>query len=120
METLKNTNYDLLLRLGFDRDFIDENKRLGLREQQAEDRKIKAQYMLEYERQRKAYQSQVYERPEDKKDYLIESEENDDYKFVQITPPPKDVILNKDLVPISSLPPWAQKAFGSTKQLNTI
>ena len=34
METLKNTNYDLLLRLGFDRDFIDENKRLGLKERQ--------------------------------------------------------------------------------------
>ena len=34
MENLKNTNYDLLLRLGFDRDFIDENKRLGLKERQ--------------------------------------------------------------------------------------
>ena len=41
METLKNTNYDLLLRLGFDRDFIDENKRLGLRERQAEANKIR-------------------------------------------------------------------------------
>jgi hypothetical protein len=50
METLKNTNYDLLLRLGFDRDFIDENKRLGLRERQAEANKIKQQYMIEYER----------------------------------------------------------------------
>jgi hypothetical protein len=47
MESLKNTNYDLLLRLGFDRDFIDENKRLGLRERQAEANKIKQQYMLE-------------------------------------------------------------------------
>ncbi len=57
METLKNTNYDLLLRLGFDRDFIDENKRLGLKERQAEARQLKQQYMLEYARQRKEYQS---------------------------------------------------------------
>ena len=39
MENLKNNNYDLLLRLGFDRDFIDENKRLGLKERQQEERK---------------------------------------------------------------------------------
>lgn len=32
MENIKISNYDLLRRLGFDRDFIDENKRLGLRE----------------------------------------------------------------------------------------
>lgn len=29
-ESLKMNNYELLKRLGFDRDFIDENKRLGL------------------------------------------------------------------------------------------
>ena len=32
MENLKITNYDLLLKLGFNRDFIDENKRLSLKE----------------------------------------------------------------------------------------
>jgi len=36
MENLKITNYDLLLKLGFDRDFIDENKRIGLKERQLE------------------------------------------------------------------------------------
>jgi replicative superfamily II helicase len=39
---------------------------------------------------------------------------------VQITPPPKDPIDKKDLVAIASLPPWAQKAFGTTSHLNTI
>jgi hypothetical protein len=57
MESLKNTNYDLLLRLGFDRDFIDENKRLGLRERQAEANKIKQQYMLDNARSRKGNES---------------------------------------------------------------
>ena len=30
MENLKFNNYDVLLQLGFDKDFIDENRRLGL------------------------------------------------------------------------------------------
>ena len=32
MENEKITNYDLLRKLGFDREFIEENKRLGLKE----------------------------------------------------------------------------------------
>ena len=28
------TNYEMLKRLGFDRDFIDENKRQGLKDKQ--------------------------------------------------------------------------------------
>ena len=30
MENIKISNYEILKRLGFDRDFIDENKKLGL------------------------------------------------------------------------------------------
>ena len=33
MENIKFNNYDVLLQLGFDKDFIDENRRLGLQEQ---------------------------------------------------------------------------------------
>jgi hypothetical protein len=45
--------------------------------------------MLDYAKQRKEYKSQIYERPEEKKDYKIVTEDNDEYKFIQITPPPK-------------------------------
>jgi activating signal cointegrator complex subunit 3 len=55
-----------------------------------------------------------------KQDYLVKVEENEEYKYVQITPPPKDPINVKSLIPIDSLPPWARKAFGGTKHLNTI
>lgn len=55
-----------------------------------------------------------------KHDYTVHQNETDDYKYVQIIPPPKDPISVKDLVPIVDLPPWAQKAFGSTKHLNVI
>lgn len=50
MENLKVSNYDLLYRLGFDRDFIDENKRLGLKEDRLEQSRIRGQYMFELER----------------------------------------------------------------------
>lgn len=39
---------------------------------------------------------------------------------MQIIPPPKDPVDTADLVPIADLPPWARKAFGGTKHLNTI
>lgn len=32
IENFKISNYEVLKRLGFDRDFIDENRRLGLKE----------------------------------------------------------------------------------------
>ena len=111
MENLKNNNYDLLLRLGFDRDFIDENKRLGLKERKQDERKIKHQYMLEYASQRRTGESQVFEKPEEKKDYIVTTEDHDEYRFVQITPPPKEAIDKKDLVAISSMPVWAHNAF---------
>ncbi len=77
--------------------------------------------MLDYARQRRgAGDSQVFEKPEEKKDYIVSTEDNDEYRFVQITPPPKKAIDKKDLIAISSLPVWAQKAFGSTTHLNTI
>lgn len=42
-----------------------------------------------------------------KKDYLINEEENDEYKYVQVIPPPKEKVGVKDLIPITDLPQWA-------------
>lgn len=49
-------------------------------------------------------QAEGYSRPEVKKGYKIEEEDNDEYKFVQIIPPPKDPAPKKDLIPITDLP----------------
>lgn len=50
----------------------------------------------------------------------IKKEETDDWAMVSIAPPPKAEISLKNLVPISSLPAWAQGAFRTTKHLNKI
>ena len=47
-------------------------------------------------------------------------EECDDWKFVSIEPPPKTEISKKNLVPIQSLPLFAQKAFKNATHLNQI
>ncbi len=49
------SNYEVLKRLGFDRDFIDENKRLGLREKQAEMRMAKHAYLMDEMERRKGH-----------------------------------------------------------------
>jgi len=41
------------------------------------------------------------------KDYIVSTEDNDEYRFVQITPPPREKIETKNLVAISSMPVWA-------------
>lgn len=38
--------------------------------------------MLEYNKQKKANGAQVFEKPEIKKDYIINEEENDEYKYI--------------------------------------
>lgn len=65
-------------------------------------------------------QTQVFEKSVEARRDTVITEDYEEYKYVQIIPPPKDPINTKDLIPISQLPPWAHKAFGSTKHLNTI
>lgn len=120
LETLKFNNYEVLRRLGFDRDFLDENKRLGLQERNLQQSKQRQQYLMDAALQRKTHKSQVYEKPEEKKDYIINTEDNDDFKYVQIVPPPKEFVPTKNLIAIADLPMWARKAFGNTQHLNTI
>jgi hypothetical protein len=48
----------------------------------------------------------------------ILTEDNDDWKFVSITPPPKAPIPKSGLIAIEALPKFAQKAFGSASHLN--
>lgn len=48
MENEKISNYDLLRKLGFDREFIEENKRLGLKEKQLTTKSGIKDYLLAY------------------------------------------------------------------------
>ena len=48
----------------------------------------------------------------------ITVEDNDDWRHVSITPPPKNPVMEKSLVAIAALPKFAQGAFSSTKRLN--
>ena len=59
-ENIKFNNYDVLLQLGFDKDFIDENRRLGLQEQNMQKAKQRQQYMMEHVKKQPA--SQVFEK----------------------------------------------------------
>jgi len=46
--------------------------------------------------------------------------DTDEWKLIEVTPPPKKVMAAGELVQISDLPPYARKAFGYTKALNQI
>ena len=50
----------------------------------------------------------------------VRTEETDDWKFVEITPPPKPPVDKTSLIAVDSLPKFAQGAFSSTKHLNRI
>ena len=65
-------------------------------------------------------QAQVYNDPKALKGYTTYQEKNDEWDYVQITPPPKEPVKTQGLVEISSLPKYAQPAFSNTKHLNRI
>ena len=46
--------------------------------------------MIEYAKQKQSHAAQVFEKPEVKKDYIINKEENDEYLYVQVVPPQKE------------------------------
>ena len=50
----------------------------------------------------------------------IKTIENDDWKFVEITPPPRPPRDDTKLVKIEQLPMFARKAFSSATHLNRI
>lgn len=48
MENEKISNYDLLKKLGFPKDFIDENKKLGLKESKLKERGSMQEYLVAF------------------------------------------------------------------------
>jgi len=62
--------------------------------------------------------SQVFERQGVMKDYTIKEDDNLDWKFISITPPPKKEPKATDLIKIEMLPKYCRQAFGYTKSLN--
>lgn len=62
----------------------------------------------------------VFEKAEARKEYKVKEEDNEDWKFIEITPPPKKAMQQADLVKISDLPKFCQPAFRTAKALNQI
>jgi replicative superfamily II helicase len=50
----------------------------------------------------------------------IYAEDNDDWRFVSITPAPKKPIERNSLISVTELPRWCHQAFGSATHLNQI
>lgn len=121
------SNYDLLEKLGFSQKLVGENKQLGLRERNMNDLNA---YMLQHAqemaqgatilRDEGANKAQVYKEMTGQTKSEIRAEENDDWKFVEITPPPKPPLDKTKLIRIDELPPFAREAFGSASHLNRI
>ena len=65
-------------------------------------------------------QAQIYKAQATAGKSTIRTEENDDWKFIEITPPPKEPLDKKNFVKIDSLPKFAQGAFSSATHLNQI
>lgn len=76
-------------------------------------------YEIDYTKEQKAqiYAKQLQAGDERSK---IRQEENDDWKFVEVTPPPKTPIEKTNLVAIAALPKWCHQAFKTATHLNQI
>lgn len=117
----KVSNYDLLQALGFDDKLIGENRKLGLKEKPAQENWRNYFVVVDDPAARAAKGPNTYEqKPEDAQDVQMYMEDNEDWKFIEITPPPKKEAAATDLVKIADLPPYCQPAFGYTKTLNQI
>lgn len=108
-EASKGSNYDLLIALGFDKSLIAENKKLGLKERTMQDlnryvtqhaRDMKdGNIEMDHSKEQKAqiYAKQLQAGDERSK---IRQEDNDDWKFVEVTPPPKEPLEKSQLIAV--------------------
>ena len=113
------SNHELLAKLGFDSDFIEENKKLGLKHRGEID-----WFASEYGESRVApvrkaqeYRAEGYGK---KPGYKQETFDEPDWKEIHLTPPKKHETQQHELKSIASLPPWMRPAFKGTDYLNTI
>lgn len=113
-ENQKASNYDLLRRLGFDEKLIGQNQALGLPE-----KTNWRAYFIAAEEAEPA-KANVFETAKAAREYQIKEEDNEDWKFIEITPPPKKEMQKTDLVKISDLPKYCQPAFRTAEALNQI
>lgn len=126
-EASKGSNYDLLIALGFDKSLIAQNKRLGLKERNVKDLN---RYVMEHAQDMKdgniemehskEVKAQIYVNQVAPEGSKIRQDENDDWKFVEITPPPKVPIDKKNLISIKQLPRFCHEAFSTATNLNQI
>ena len=113
------SNHELLEKLGFESDFIEENRKLGLKTRGEID-----WFTHEYGdsratpvRKAQEFRAEGYGR---KPGYKQDTFDEPDWKEVHLTPPKKHESQQHELKSVSSLPEWMRPAFKGTENLNTI
>ena len=119
-EGTKNSNHELLKRLGIDDAFI-QNKLLNKPGNGSG--KVDPRVFLSTQVARVVSKPSGGGAEQAKKEaqgHTFREVEADAWKLVEVTPPPRKEIAAGDLVQITDLPKYAQQAFGYTKALNQI
>ena len=111
------SNHELLGKLGFSDEFIEENYLLGLKPRNQNNADYKGFVTSETKRRAQVFTAHADGRKAGyKQDYFDEP----DWKEVHLTPPKRGESIQHELKPIKSLARWMRPAFSSTENLNTI
>lgn len=103
--------------LGFDEKLIGENKKLGLKEKPARWQ----DYFTVVEEEDKGADANIFvQDSKTAKEYTVKEQDNDDWKHIEIIPPPKKEAQKSDLIKITELPKYCQTAFSGATNLNQI
>ena len=112
------TNHDLLSKLGFEDDFIKENRMLGLKQSNHGNLLLQS-YENPYANKRKAREFRG-DGVTGKAKYKSQHFDEPDWSEVHLIPPARKHTPHSYLIKISSLMRWMQPAFSGTETLNTI
>ena len=111
------SNHELLGKLGFSDEFIEENRMLGLKERGQTNINFKT-FVESPKKRARVFTAHADGR---KAGYKAETFDEPDWKETHLTPPARGQIQNSHkLVKIDTLPKWMRGAFTTTEQLNTI
>lgn len=113
------SNHELLEKLGFSSDMIEENRKLGLKHRDQGDYLLK-NYENPVASTRKRAREFRAEGMERKVTYRQENFDEPDWKETHLIPPKKQDANKHELIAVKSLPEWARPAFSLTENLNTI
>lgn len=115
----KVTNHELLEKLGFSAEFVEENRMLGLKQRNQGDYLLQS-YENPYSGTRRRAREFRGGAGDRKVGYKQDTFDEPDWKEIHLTPPKKQDSQAHELISIKSLPEWMRPAFQNTENLNTI